>query len=373
MLKFDGVLNMKKIVLVANRDFVLYNFRFELIERIIEEGHEAVIMLPYGPKVDLMTAAGARFINLDVDGRGMNPMHDIVLLKTMLRNFKSERPDIILLFTTKVCIYGGIAASKLKIPYIVNVSGLGTAVFNKSFIQPFVISMYRQAVKEASCVLFQNQFGKEFFNKHRIYPKSMCVISGSGVNTERWKYLEYPTERDGVHFLFAARIIKEKGIEDYCSCAERVCQKYQNVSFHIAGACDNGYLKMLNKLQERGIIKYHGEVDDIGVLLRTMHCLIHPSFYPEGVSNVCLEASSSGRPVITTDVVGCKETVTDSITGYVFKAKNIDDLVKRTETFINLTFEQKRDMGINARNKVIEEFDRKNVTDTYMKEIAKLQ
>ncbi len=363
---------MKKILLVANRDFVLYNFRFELIEKIIETGYEAVIVLPYGPKVDLMVAAGTRFVPLDIDGRGMNPIRDMALLKSMTAIFQAEKPDMILLFTTKVCIYGGMAARKLGIPYIVNVSGLGTAVYNKSLIQPFVIGLYRYAVKDAACVLFQNELGKEFFGRHGICPNRELVVPGSGINIERWKYIEYPSEAEGIHFLFAGRIIKEKGIEDYCSCAEAIKKRHNNAFFHVAGPCENNYLKKLTELEKKGIIQYHGEVESIGVLLKTIHCLIHPSFYPEGISNVCLEASASGRPVITTDVVGCAETVENTRTGFVFKARNVDELVEKTVMFMALPHEQKCKMGLEAREKVANEFNRKIVTNTYMAEIEKI-
>ncbi|WP_081749141.1 glycosyltransferase [Butyrivibrio sp. FCS014] len=363
---------MKKIMLLANRDFVLYNFRFELIQKLIDEGREVVICLPYGPKVDLMTKAGARFIPLEVDGRGKNPVRDIKLFNNIERIYASEKPDIVLLFTTKVCIYGGMAAAKMQIPYIINVSGLGTAVYQPGPIQKLTVEMYKKAISKALCVFFQNEQGKEFFKQHHIDADRERVIPGSGVNTDKWKYLEYPEENNGIHFLFAARLIKEKGIEEYLECAKRIKKTYKNAFFHIAGPDDGGYEGRIKQLEKQGIVKYHGQVDDIGEILKLAHCLIHPSYYPEGISNVCLEASASGRPVITTDTTGCRDTVSDGISGYVVKSRNIAELIKCVDGFISSSFDDKREMGIKAREKVVREFNRNDVIAAYMNEIEKL-
>ena len=359
-------------MVLANRDFVLYNFRIELLEKLLEEQNDVYICLPDGLKVSYMTDMGCRFINVPVDKRGKNPIKDMHLIKDYMRIFREVKPDIILSYTTKVCIYSGIVAGYMKIPYLVNVSGLGTAVEQKSIVQPLVISMYRKAVRNASCLFFQNEYNRDFFIKHNMYKGYYRMIPGSGVNLDKWKYMEYPSDDNGIHFMFAARIIKEKGIEEYLTCASVIRNSHPESVFHVCGPCDGEYKEMLNKYENKRIIKYHGEVSDTALYLKEIHCHIHPSYYPEGISNVCLEAAASGRPVITTDRPGCRETVDDGITGYIFEQKNTEKLIECVEKFIHLSNGERCCMGMQARKKMIREFDRQIVVETYMGEIRKV-
>jgi galacturonosyltransferase len=362
---------MKRIMLVANRDFVLYNFRFELIQNLIKEGYDVTICLPYGPKVDLMTAAGAKFIPIEIDGRGKRLFRDLQLIKEIERVYTREKPDLVLLYTTKVCIYGGIVARKLGLNYFVSVSGLGTAVSNYSLIQPFIISLYKKSAEGANCVFFQNEESVEFFHKCRINSAKECITPGSGVNLEKWKYLEYPNG-ETIHFLFAGRMIKEKGIENYLKASKVIKRRYPNTVFHLAGPCDGNYGAVISDFERNGIIQYHGEVSDLAELFKNIHCLIHPSYYPEGVSNVCLEAAASGRAIITTDNPGCGITVDDGISGYIVKEKELEMLVCAIEKFLQLDDENRKKMGIEGREKMIHEFDRRVVLDMYMKEISEI-
>lgn len=362
----------KKVLLLANRDFVIYNFRFELIQKLIEEKYEVAICLPYGPKVDILTEAGASFIPLKIEGRGKNPFKDFFLMRDLKRIFIDYKPDIILMYTTKADIYGGIVAGKLRIPFLLNVSGLGTATGENGLLQALMIYLYRKAVKNADCVFFQNKENMEFFHNNKIVCKKEKLIPGSGVNVEHWKYLEYPSEDEGVHFLFIARVIKQKGIEEYLETAKSIKQRYPDTYFHVLGPCDGDYGDILKQLEEDGIIQYHGMVQDTREYLKIAHCTIHPSFYPEGISNVCLESAASGRPVITTDNPGCRDTVDDFVTGYIVKEKNSESFAREVEHFLYLTWEQKKDMGIKGRIKVEKNFSRNIVIDEYMKEIEKL-
>lgn len=365
-------MSVKKVLFLANRDFVLYNFRFELLERLIREKYDVYICLPYGPKVDLMEAAGAKFIAIEVEGRGTNPIKDLDLIKRMNQIFKKLSPDVILMYTTKTDIYGGIVAGYRNIPYIVNVSGLGTAVGQKNKIKGLVISLYRLAVKKADCVFFQNKGNEEFFKHHNIKVNKERLIPGSGVNLEKWKYLPYPSDENGIHFLFIARVIKEKGIEHYLKTAREIRRRYPETHFHILGPCDGDYKEILDKYQQKGIVEYHGMVQDTADYLMTAHCTIHPSFYPEGISNVLLESAASGRPVITTDREGCKETVEDGMSGYVVPQRNTEKLIEAVERFLKLSNAERCEMGKKGREKMEREFNRQIVIDAYMEEIEKV-
>ena len=362
---------MKKILILVNRDFVLYNFRVELVEKLLNEKYDVYICLPYGEKVEEMKKMGCKFIPIDIDTRGTNPVRDMKLIKDYFKIFRKVKPDMILLYTTKVCIYGGIVAGMMNIPYLENISGLGTAVENQSKLQNFMIMLYKMAVRKADCVFFQNKENMCFFEKHKIKCRKRKLIPGSGVNLERWYPMPYPDEENGVHFLFIARVIKEKGIEEYLSCAKYIHKKYPETVFHVLGPCDGDYKEILERLQNQGIIQYHGMVQDTREFLKYAHCTIHPSFYPEGISNVLLESAACCRPVITTDRSGCIDTVDDKITGFVFPQRDTKALVNRVERFLALTNEEKRKMGLNGRQKVMKEFNREIVIKKYITEIRK--
>lgn len=361
-----------KILVLANRDFVLYNFRVEVLKKLLDEKYEVYICLPDGPKVKLMTDMGCKFIPVEIDTRGTNPIRDTKLMKSYRKIFGEVQPDVILSYTTKVCIYSGIVAGSMKIPYIVNVSGLGTALEQPGILQPLMITLYKKAVKKANCVFFQNSDNRSFFYEHCMHEGYEKLIPGSGVNLDKWKYLEYPSDRNGVEFLFAARIIKEKGIEEYLECAKAIKEKYPNTVFHICGPCDGEYKEILEKYENKGIIKYHGEVSDTSKILKYVHCQIHPSYYPEGISNVCLEAAASGRPVITTDRPGCRETVEDGTTGFLVPINNKDKLIESTEKFMKMNNSERKSMGQMGCEKMHREFDRNIVVAAYMKEIEKI-
>ena len=358
-----------RILVLANRDFVLYNFRIELLERLMQEKYEVFICLPNGPKVEYMTKLGCHFIPVEIDKRGTNPIKDAKLLYTYKRIFQDIKPEIILTFTTKVCIYAGIIAGHMKIPYLMNISGLGTALEQRSLLQPFMICLYKKAAAKAKCVFFQNEENRQFFKEHNMHKGKEKLIPGSGVNLDKWKYLEYPNDDNGITFLFIARIIKEKGIEEYLACAEVIKKEFPNTFFHVLGPCDGTYETVLAEYEKQGIIQYHGEVNNTAEYLKIAHCTIHPSYYPEGISNVLLESAASGRPVITTDRSGCRETVDDKITGFCFETQNKEQLIKCVRDFLHLSNKERKNMGQNGRKKMERIFNREIVIQEYIKEL----
>ncbi len=358
-----------KILFLVNRDFVLYNFRIELVERLLHEKYEVYICLPYGKKVDAMISMGCKFIPIEIDKRGKNPLRDLKLIMDYRRIFSQIKPDVILTYTTKVNIYAGILAGRMKIPYLMNISGLGTAVEYKSIFQKFMIHIYRKAAKNANCLFFQNTENLDFFQKHHMIHGNWKLIPGSGVNIDRWYLMDYPDDKDGVEFLFIARIMKEKGIEEYLAAATQIKSEYSNTVFHVLGPCDGAYIDILKDYQNRGIIQYHGMVQDTRVYLEKAHCTIHPSYYPEGISNVLLESAACGRPVITTDRAGCRETVENGVTGFVFEEKNRKELIACIYRFINMDNRERKKMGLAGRKKIVKEFDRNIVINIYMNEV----
>lgn len=363
---------MKKILILANSEKGLYNFRRELIEELLKKENQVYISVPSGEKSDLLVDMGCILKETNVDRRGKNPIKDFKLLLKYKRIIKEINPDIVLTYTIKPNIYGGLACRSLKTSYFANITGLGTAVENGGILSKILILMYKMAFKNIQCVFCQNEQNYKFMQEKNIAKNKLKLIPGSGVNIKRFELKEYPKE--GIlGFLFIGRIIKEKGIEQYLETAKQIKKKYKNIEFAIIGRCDEEkYKDMINELTKKEIVKYYGEQSDVRPFIEKASCIIHPTFYPEGMSNVLLEASATGRPVITTNRPGCKEIVDDGKTGYLVEEKNTEQLIETVEKFINLPYEKRKEMGINARKKVEKEFDRNIVINAYMNEIDRI-
>lgn len=355
---------MKKVLILTNNDVGLYKFRKELIDELLKE-NEVYISLPYGEFINPLIKIGCKFVDIPIDRRGINPIRDMLLLKKYKLMINDIKPDIVLTYTIKPNVYGGVICSKLKIPYIVNITGLGTAVENDGILQKITIFFYKLSMKKAKCVFFQNQENMNFFDKHHINVKKKQLIHGSGVNIDYFKPLSYPNG-ETIEFVFISRVMKEKGIEQYLDAARYIRNKYPQTRFHICGFCEDEYEDILKYLEEQGVIKYHGLVNDVREILKYTHCTIHPTYYPEGMSNVLLESCASARPIITTNRSGCREIVDDKINGYIVEQQNSEDLINKVEQFINLSNEDKRKMGLRGRAKVEMNFSRTVVVNKYM-------
>lgn len=361
-----------KILILTNSDSGLYNFRKELLDEMIKEGEKIYISVPYGNRIEYFKNMGCDCINTDIDRRGTNPIKDIKLFFKYLKILKQVKPDIVLTYTIKPNIYGGIACRYKKIKCIANVTGLGSSFQNKGLLKIFILKLYKIAFKKTYCIFFQNKDNLKFMIDNKVVQGKYRLIPGSGVNLEYHKIIPYP-ENKKITFLFISRIIYEKGIDEYLEVAKEIKEKYPNTEFHILGSCnEDKYTKIINKLEKEGIVIYHGEVKDIREYQKISNCTIHPSFYQEGMSNVLLETLAAGRPVITTNRPGCRETVEEGINGYLVEEKNTDMLIETVEKFINLPYEEKKKMGLNGRKKVEEKFDRNIVINAYMEEIGKI-
>ena len=360
---------MKKVLVLVNKDITILYVRKELIEKLLQEGYDVTVSFPKTEKVKDFEEMGCKFINSDVDRRGMNPFRDFKLLLQYIKAIKTSKPDIVLTFTIKPNLYGGIACRIKKVPFIANITGLGTALQKDGFLKKMTIFLYHIAFKNVKCCFMQNRDNYDFFEENKLAIGKKKIIPGSGVNLEKYKLLEYPSEQDDLEFLFIGRVLKEKGIDLYFDTAKYIKSKYPNTKFHVLGFCEDEYEEKLKQLEDEGIVIYHGRQDNMIPFYKLSCCTIHPSYYPEGMSNVLLESEASGRPVITTDSTGCREPVDDGITGYIVPIKDLDSLIKKVEEFINLPYEEKVKMGQAGRRKVEKEFDRNIVINAYLEEI----
>lgn len=366
---------MSKVLLIGNSEIVIYNFRLELVERLLNEGHQVTISCPNisgemgKKKIDSLINMGCKYEPVEINRHGKNVLQEIELYKNYKNLLKKVNPNVVFSYTIKPNIYGAMAARKLKIPFVANITGLGTAVENTGMLQKITLLMYKHSFSDIQTVFFQNKENQLFFEKHNIAVSKHKFLPGSGVNLERFHLQQYPSTDDTIEFVFISRIMKEKGIDQYLDAAEFIRNKYPQTRFHICGYLEEEYEDVLQKYEDKGLIEYHGMVNDIREVLQKTHCTIHPTYYPEGLSNVLIESAASGRPIISTNRSGTRETIDDGINGYLVEEKNSKDLIEKIEMFIKLSFKEKEKMGLNGRKKVENQFDRNIVVEKYLKEI----
>lgn len=361
-----------RILILANNDVGLYKFRKELIEKLVEQKQKVYISVPKGIFINDIKAIGCNVIvNNYLERRGTNIEQDLKLICYYAWLFMRMKPDIVLTYTIKPNVYGGLVCTLLKIPYIVNITGLGTAMENKGILQFLALVLYKIGLRKAQTVFFQNEENLRYMLKHHIVKREQCrKIPGSGVNTSQHCYEPYPKYNKTIIFTTIGRIMRDKGINEILEAAERVKKKYPNTIFRLIGDFDEEYRDKVRRYEELGIVSYIAQQKDVHPFIAESHAIIHASYH-EGMSNVLLEAASTGRPVIATDVHGCIEIFEPDKTGIAFKAGSVTSLIHAIEKFLALSYQEKEAMGRAGRIKIEKKFDRNIVVDKYIKEIEK--
>lgn len=361
----------KKVLLVANEYTTILNFRMELIEKLVSYNFDVLLAVPSSKHDYRFQEIGCKTVDLFISRKSKNPLKDLKTLKNIKKIIKAIKPDVVLTFTIKPNVYGGMACKRLKVPYISNITGLGVALENPGIMQKITMFLYKKGLKKASMVFFQNEENMSFMEKHNIVVGNHSLIPGSGVNLERFKYQKYPVG-DFYEIAYISRLMKEKGIDQFLDAAKCLKEKYSNYSFHAYGLCEQGYDSIIKDYNEKGIVVYHGHSTNMPEIYKTCACVVLPTYYPEGMSNVLLESAATGRPIITTNRPGCREIIVDKVNGYLVEPRNSLDLIEKIEMFINLTNEEKEKMGKEGRKKVEKEFDRKIVVNKYLEAIDKI-
>ncbi|MBR5076758.1 MAG: glycosyltransferase family 4 protein [Bacteroidales bacterium] len=339
------------------------------MKAILDAGYGVTISCPeMMPQAEYFKEIGCPVVILAYDRRGVNPFADFKLMLEYKRMMRRMEPTVVLTYTIKPNIYGGIAARLAGIPQLANITGLGDAVENGGRMQRLTVALYKLGLSKTRKVFFQNASNREFCISRGIASPNSTLLPGSGVNLQHHTYQPFPIDEGMVRFLFIGRLLKDKGIEEYFETAKAVRDKYPNTEFQILGMVEGPYQQSLDEMVRSGYIKHLGSTTDVRPFIGAVECTIMPSYH-EGMSNVNLESAANGRPVITTDVPGCRETVDDGVTGILVNARDTQSLISGVEQFLSLSYEQKRQMGIAAREKVEREFDRQKVIDAYLNEI----
>lgn len=358
----------KRIVILANQSGGLYDFRKDLMIALQEKA-EVYAVVPHNDRWDELQALADRVIELPIDRRGMNPARDAKLLGQYRAILKRLRPDLVLTYTIKPNIYGGLACRELHIPYAVNITGLGSAIENGGWLKRFVLTLYKPVLAGAKVVFFENAGNRDTLAAAGVVPRgSDVVLNGAGVNLEDYPFQPYPLEGT-VRFLFVGRVMHEKGVDELFAAAKRMKQTYgDGVEFHIVGSFEEGYKPLMDELEQTGVVKYHGYQSDMKHFYAMAGCVVLPSYH-EGMSNVLLEAAASGRPLITSDIPGCREAVEPGVSGYLCPARDADALYAAMRQFLELPPAQRAAMGCRGRERMERQFGKATVVAETIKHL----
>lgn len=358
----------KRIAILANHSGGLYDFRKDLIAEL-KKYASVTVAVPHNDRWDELLHLADRVIELPIDRRGMNPLHDSKLFHQYRAILKEVKPDLVLTYTIKPNIYGGLACRMAHIPYAVNITGLGSAIENGGWLKKFVLALYKPALKGARVVFFENAGNRDTLAATGVVPQGRdVVLSGAGVNLEDYPYQSYPQE-GAVRFLFVGRVMHEKGVDELFAAAKRMKQEYgDGVEFHIVGLFEEGYKPLMDELEKAGVVKYHGYQSDMKRFYAMASCVVLPSYH-EGMSNVLLEAAASGRPLITSNIPGCREAVEDGNSGYLCPAKDANALYGAMQRFMELSVEQRSEMGRRGRERMEQRFSKTAVVAETIKHL----
>ena len=350
-----------KILILANNDVGLYQFRKELIEALIP-GNEIYISLPNGEFVEPLKQMGCVFFETPIDRRGMNPFRDMGLFLSYGKMLKKLQPDLVITYTVKPNVYGGFASRLLRIPYAVNITGLGTAFQSDGLLRKIVTVMYRLGCRKARVVFFENSENRRIFLDEKIVKEEQtCLLNGAGVNLSHYQVSEYP-EGDTTRFLFIGRVMREKGIEELFEAMKRLHSEGVPCTLDVLGGYEEDYQQLIEDYTAEGWLHYHGYQADVRPFIADSHCFVLPSWH-EGMANTNLECAASGRPVITSKIHGCLEAVEDGITGFLCEKRNPEDLYRVMKQFTELPYEARKSMGLSGRKRMEMLFDKKQVVE----------
>ena len=365
----------KKIAIISNASWNLYNFRLSLMKAMQNAGYEVVAIAPYDEYSKKIIDEGFEYQSITINAHGINPFQDMKTTIEFYQLLKNLSPDFICNYTIKPNVYASFVARVLNIKIINNIAGLGTLFIKEGAVTSIAKILYKASQSKVDRVFFQNREDFNFFVDAGLVNSANCdILPGSGVDTERFRPQEQP-QRDTIRFLHISRMIWEKGIGQYVDAARIIKAKYPNVEFCLLGFLEPtnpGAIsaKQMKAWVEEGVINYLGVSDDVDKVITTADCVVLPSYYREGTPKVLLESASSAKPIITTDNVGCRDVVDDGVNGYLCKPRSVVDLVEKMEMFLALTKEEKDAMGIKSREKVKNEFDEKIVIGKYLEVLS---
>ena len=357
-----------KILILSNGTSGIWGFRKELIEELLKTNSLVVASRISGYEKEI-ESLGARIIEVSMERRKVNPIEEFLTFRNFRKILRKEKPDLVITYTIKPNIYGGIACRSLKIPYAVNITGLGTAFQKKGMLRKLVTIMYKVSLKKAKVVFFENSENMQIFIDEKIITKNQaCLLNGAGVNLERYSLLEYPKDCETTRFLFIGRVMKEKGINELFDAMKRLVSDGISCSLDVLGGYEEDYADIIKKYETEGWLHYHGYQKDVRPFIEKCHCFVLPSWH-EGMANTNLECAASGRPLITSNIAGCKEAVVDGKSGFLAEKQNAVSLYEVMKKFTQLSYEERNAMGLVGHKHMADVFDKQKVVMSTVKAI----
>lgn len=369
---------MKKIILASNTSWSILNFRLNLMKALQNQGWEVIAVAPYDEYAEKIKVAGFKFYPIELSGKGTNPVKDFRTMINFYKIYKALKPDVICHFTIKPNIYGTIAASLLKIKTINNITGLGTLFVKKSVITSIAKLLYKISLNKASKVFFQNSEDYDLFISMGLAAEDKSdILPGSGVDLTLFKPNTNTLKSGEFTFAFISRLLWEKGLKEYVEAAAVLKEKYKNIEFILLGTTEEGsaeyaQISDIRAWEQAGYIKYYGVSDRVQDFIASSDCVVLPSYYREGVPRILLEAASMAKPIITTDSVGCRNAVDNGSSGFLCNPKNSVDLVYYMEKLFLMPIEQRMEMGLKGREKMISQFSEDIIINKYTEAVNSL-
>lgn len=369
---------MKHLVFSGNTAWGMYNFRGKLMRHFVEKGFKVTVTAPYdstfSPKLENL---GCNFVDINIQAKGTNPFADFLLIVRYIRLFKRLKPDMSITYTIKPNIYASIAARFLHIPFLPVTTGMGYVFLHNNVVCKIAKRLYRFAFSNAEKVWFLNGDDMSIFREQKlIADDKIALLHGEGIDTQRLAFEKLPSQEHECVFILVGRILKDKGVVEYVEAARILKKKYTNAKFLLVGAIwkDNPAAISEMQLEEwrnEGAIDYLGTFEDIRIPLRKADCVVLPS-YREGIPFTLMEGASMGRPLIATDIPGCRDVVINEKTGFLCEVRSIDGLVNAMEKVIGMSPSQREDMGRNGRKYMEQEFAIEHIIRQYDKTVDKM-
>jgi glycosyltransferase involved in cell wall biosynthesis len=370
-----------KILIVLNRAWNLYNFRAGLIRALCKHGYDVVVAAPVDAYAQRLASLGCRFVPLKMDNHGTSLLSELRLIRRLWALFWREKPDVYLGYTIKPNTFGSGLAARMGIPVINNISGLGTAFLDNSWLNRLVRLLYRWGLQDSRRVFFQNKDDLQLFvDLGLVRQPQTGLLPGSGVDLKHfWASdlaISERQNREDLSFLMVGRLLLDKGILEYVEAARAIKARYPQTRFQLLGFVDTGNPRGINDEDlhgwvHEGIIEYLGYTDDVRAYLSRASCVVLPS-YREGTSRALLEAAAMGCPIIASDVPGCREALDPDVTGFLCEVRSASSLTRQVERFIQCSAQERAAMGVAARRKMEREFDEQSVINAYLCEISQL-
>ncbi len=368
-----------RIAIVINTSWNIFNFRMSLVRALQAEGHEVLAIAPPDPYSERLVALGCRFIPLPMANKGTRPDQDFGLMRRLTKIYRREKPDAVLHYTIKPNIYGTLAARMARVPSINNVSGLGTVFIVQNIVSRIALALYRLAFRYPATVFFQNPDDRDLFLQHQLLKPEICgLLPGSGVDTTRFQPATTWQRNEPFTFLMIARVLYEKGIVEYFEAARALRQQYgDRVRCQLLGGLDEqGGIGVPRATFEKwieeadGAVEWLGTSDDVAGVIRTADAVVLPS-YREGTPKTLLEAAAMGKPIVTTDVPGCREVVREGENGYLCPARDGAALGTAMRRLFDQPDPELRRLGEASRTLAVTRFDERVVIDLYLDAIAR--